>query len=110
MKTHKINSISDFISCADFLIRERYSSSERLALEGGSAGGILVGGALIANITPDGTKQIRPFRGLHPLDQRLPLSLGDRVAKSTPANGQDARGRRSKTPPLAKMTVMADSE
>src|SRR4051794_18703395 len=46
MKTHKINSIFDFICCAEFLIHDRYTSSERLAIEGGSAGGILVGGAL----------------------------------------------------------------
>jgi prolyl oligopeptidase len=46
IKTRKMNSISDFIACAEFLFDERYTSSERLAIEGGSAGGILVGGAL----------------------------------------------------------------
>ena len=43
----KENTITDFIDCAEYLIRHGYTSPERLAGEGGSAGGIPVGGALV---------------------------------------------------------------
>jgi prolyl oligopeptidase len=43
----KENTITDFIVCAEYLIRHGYTSPERLAGEGGSAGGIPVGGALV---------------------------------------------------------------
>jgi oligopeptidase B len=44
----KMNTFLDFIDCAEFLIRERYSSSDRLVAHGGSAGGLLMGA--IANL------------------------------------------------------------
>ena len=43
----KENTIADFIGCAEFLIAHGYTSPERLAGEGTSAGGIPVGGALV---------------------------------------------------------------
>jgi prolyl oligopeptidase len=43
---NKVNSISDFISCAEFLIGKGYSSPDHLAGEGTSAGGIVIGGAV----------------------------------------------------------------
>jgi prolyl oligopeptidase len=45
-KLTKQNTISDFIACAEYLIKNGYTSSNRLALRGTSAGGITVGGAL----------------------------------------------------------------
>lgn len=36
----------DFIACAEFLIRSNYTSSAKLAIEGGSNGGLLMGAAL----------------------------------------------------------------
>jgi prolyl oligopeptidase len=44
---HKENTITDFIDCAEYLIKHGYTSPERLAGEGSSAGGIPVGGALV---------------------------------------------------------------
>jgi prolyl oligopeptidase len=44
---HKENTITDFIDCAEYLIARGYTSPERLAGEGGSAGGIPTGGALV---------------------------------------------------------------
>jgi len=42
----KPNTILDFIACAQYLVDQHYTSPARLAAEGGSAGGITVGGAL----------------------------------------------------------------
>ncbi|HLG94439.1 MAG TPA: prolyl oligopeptidase family serine peptidase, partial [candidate division Zixibacteria bacterium] len=47
----KKNSFSDFIACAEHLIKEKYTSKERLAISGGSAGGLLMGA--VANMRPD---------------------------------------------------------
>jgi prolyl oligopeptidase len=45
-KLTKQNTIGDMIACAEYLIKEKYTSPARLVGEGGSAGGITVGGAL----------------------------------------------------------------
>jgi prolyl oligopeptidase len=45
-KLTKQNTIGDMIACAEYLVKEKYSSPARLAALGGSAGGITVGGAL----------------------------------------------------------------
>lgn len=42
----KPNSWRDFIACAEWLIAQRYTTSARLGILGGSAGGILVGRAM----------------------------------------------------------------
>ena len=44
--TKKQNVFDDFIACAEFLIRSNYTSTARLAIEGGSNGGLLMGAAL----------------------------------------------------------------
>ncbi len=43
----KLNTVLDFISCAQALIDRRYTSTRFLAGDGGSAGGITVGGAMV---------------------------------------------------------------
>jgi oligopeptidase B len=42
----KRNTFSDFISSAEHLVAERWTSPDRLAIRGGSAGGLLVGACL----------------------------------------------------------------
>jgi len=45
MMENKPNTWRDFIACAEYLIKAGYTSSAKLAGEGGSAGGILIGRA-----------------------------------------------------------------
>jgi prolyl oligopeptidase len=46
-KSTKPNSWKDFIACAEYLIKNNYTSPKKLAAEGSSAGGITVGMAII---------------------------------------------------------------
>ncbi len=76
----KRNTFSDFIAAADFLIRSGYTSADRLVIEGGSAGGLLIGAVL--NQRPDLCRAavLRvPFVDVinTMLDESLPLTVGE---------------------------------
>jgi prolyl oligopeptidase len=43
----KPNTWKDFIACAEYLIKEKYTGAEHLAGQGGSAGGILIGNSIV---------------------------------------------------------------
>lgn len=47
----KKNTFTDFIDCAEYLVREGYTRPERLFARGGSAGGLLMGA--VVNLRPD---------------------------------------------------------
>jgi oligopeptidase B len=57
MLMKKKNTFFDFIDCAELLVRERWTSPDRLLIEGGSAGGLLMGA--VVNQRPD------LFRAVH---------------------------------------------
>ncbi|MGB3561175.1 MAG: S9 family peptidase [Geitlerinemataceae cyanobacterium] len=48
---HKKNTFTDFIACAEYLIARGWTSSDRLAISGGSAGGLLMGA--VVNLRSD---------------------------------------------------------
>ncbi len=48
---NKKHTFTDFIACAEHLIAQRYTSPARLAIQGGSAGGLLMGA--VTNMRPD---------------------------------------------------------
>lgn len=76
----KMNTFTDFNSCAKFLIDQGYTSNEKLFAMGGSAGGLLMGA--IANIQPELYKGIVaqvPFVDVVTtmLDESIPLTTGE---------------------------------
>jgi oligopeptidase B len=50
-RLNKRSSFSDFIAAAEHLIAERYTTAGRLVINGGSAGGLLIGA--VTNLRPD---------------------------------------------------------
>ncbi len=74
----KKNSFTDFIACAEHLVREKYTTPSRLAAMGGSAGGLLMGAVL--NLRPDLFAVVEaqvPFVDVvnTMLDETLPLTV-----------------------------------
>jgi oligopeptidase B len=74
----KRNTFTDFIACAERLIKENYTSKEQIAIQGGSAGGLLIGAVL--NMRPDLFKVAHlavPFVDVinTMLDETMPLTV-----------------------------------
>ncbi|MEX2115561.1 MAG: S9 family peptidase [Bacteroidota bacterium] len=76
----KKNTFMDFVACAEHLLREGYTSTEKLVIQGGSAGGLLIGAVL--NMRPDLFKAAHmavPFVDVvnTMMDETLPLTVGE---------------------------------
>lgn len=76
----KKNTFTDFINCGEHLIKEGYTSKDKLFAMGGSAGGLLMGA--VVNMRPDlwkGVVAAVPFVDVVTtmLDESIPLTTGE---------------------------------
>ncbi|MDQ6764519.1 MAG: S9 family peptidase [Verrucomicrobiota bacterium] len=85
----KKNTFSDFVACADFLVEKKYTTHERMVIQGGSAGGLLIGATI--NLRP-GVARVAildvPFVDvLNTMsDATLPLTTGEYIEWGNPNN------------------------
>jgi oligopeptidase B len=76
----KMNTFTDFNDCAQHLINEKYTGSDKLFAKGGSAGGLLMGAVI--NLKPElykGVVAAVPFVDVITtmLDESIPLTTGE---------------------------------
>ena len=84
---NKMNTFTDFIACGDHLVKNKYTSSDRLVIQGGSAGGLLMGA--VSNMRPDLFKAVVaqvPFVDVlnTMLDASLPLTTSEYIEWGNP--------------------------
>jgi oligopeptidase B len=89
---HKRNTFTDFIAAAEHLIAGRYAAAQNLIMEGGSAGGLLMGA--VANMRPDLFRMVInhvPFVDVlnTMLDASLPLTVGEYEEWGDPRIAED---------------------
>ncbi len=87
MLMKKMNTFTDFIDSADFLVKEKWTAKDRLVIEGGSAGGLLMGA--VTNLRPDLFKAVHsavPFVDVMNtmMDASLPLTVGEYLEWGNP--------------------------
>ena len=119
----KKNTFSDFAACADFLVAEKYCDRDKLVIQGGSAGGLLVGATI--NLRPDLCKaavlQV-PFVDVinTMLDESLPLTVQEFLEWGNPKKKDEydymktycpyTNLRKSTYPALLVTTSLNDSQ
>ncbi|MCE3262011.1 MAG: oligopeptidase [Pseudoduganella sp.] len=87
MLMKKMNTFNDFIDSAEYLIKEKWTSPDRLAISGGSAGGLLMGA--VVNMRPELFKAVHlavPFVDVMNtmMDASLPLTTGEYLEWGNP--------------------------
>jgi len=88
----KMNTFTDFIACAEDLIAWGFAARNRLIIEGGSAGGLLMGA--VTNLRPDLFRAVVshvPFVDVlnTMLDPTLPLTVGEYEEWGNPQRAED---------------------
>ncbi|HSB10062.1 MAG TPA: S9 family peptidase [Blastocatellia bacterium] len=83
----KMNTFNDFVDCADYLEKNKYTSPGHLVIQGGSAGGLLMGA--VVNMRPDLFKAVVaqvPFVDVinTMLDASLPLTTSEWIEWGNP--------------------------
>ncbi len=87
MLLKKMNTFTDFIDAAEFLVKDKWTAKDRLVIEGGSAGGLLMGA--VTNLRPDLFKAVHsavPFVDVMNtmMDASLPLTVGEYLEWGNP--------------------------
>ncbi len=87
MLMKKKNTFYDFIDSAEYLVAEKWTSKDRLVIEGGSAGGLLMGA--VVNLRPDLFHAVHaavPFVDVMNtmMDATLPLTVGEYLEWGNP--------------------------
>jgi oligopeptidase B len=88
----KKNTFTDFIACAEHLVKTAWTSADRLVARGGSAGGLLMGA--VANLAPEAfagiVAQVPFVDALNSiLDPSLPLTVTEWEEWGNPLNDPD---------------------
>ena len=97
----KINTFTDFIDCADYLLANKYSSKEHLYANGGSAGGLLMGA--VVNMKPEiwhGVISAVPFVDVLTTmsDPTIPLTTNEYDEWGNPADKESYFNMKSYSP------------
>ncbi len=97
----KANSFGDFVACAQALVERGWTAPDRLIVEGGSAGGLLVAAA--ANLRPELFRAVVaevPFVDVinTMLDETLPLTVGEFLEWGNPKQRADYETMRRYSP------------
>jgi oligopeptidase B len=87
MLMKKKNTFFDFVDCADYLIKEKWTSKDHLVIQGASAGGLLMGA--VVNLRPDLFHAVHagvPFVDVMNtmMDASLPLTVGEYLEWGNP--------------------------
>jgi len=98
---NKSNTFTDFIAAAEHLIAQRYTTPERIVIQGGSAGGLLMGA--VTNMRPDLFRIVIsqvPFVDVlnTMLDASLPLTVGEYEEWGNPQIAEDYFSMKSYCP------------
>jgi oligopeptidase B len=97
----KMNSFTDFVACAEALVARGFTSPGQLVIEGGSAGGLLMGA--VTNLRPDLFKAVVaevPFVDVinTMLDETIPLTTGEFLEWGNPKKKADYHVMRAYSP------------
>ena len=101
MLMKKKNTFYDFIDCGKWLLANKWTSPDRLVIEGGSAGGLLMGA--VTNLEPGLFKAVHaavPFVDVMNtmMDSSLPLTVGEYLEWGNPLDKAAADYIRSYSP------------
>ena len=97
----KMNTFTDFVACAQHLVTQKWTGADRLVIQGGSAGGLLMGA--VTNLRPDLFKGVLaqvPFVDVlnTMLDESLPLTVGEFEEWGNPKDPEQYRWMRAYSP------------
>jgi oligopeptidase B len=89
---NKMNTFSDFIKCAEYMIEEKYTSKKNIVTEGRSAGGLLIGATV--TMRPDLFKTVIPGVPFIDVintmsDSKIPLTIEEWTQWGNPNEEKD---------------------